>query len=104
MKFFLLLCIILSYNKTQATITLPDLISDNMVIQENAPVHIWGMASVGEKISISILEQKITLVANSNGSWETWLKPMISKDNVSMTITGTNSITIKNILIGEVWL
>ncbi|MBC8052657.1 MAG: sialate O-acetylesterase [Sphingobacteriaceae bacterium] len=90
--------------EANATVVLPALISDNMVMQQNAPVHIWGGAAAGEKISITILGQTLATVADNNGRWDVWLKPMKSNTAVSMTVAGTNTIPVKNILIGEVWL
>ena len=90
--------------QASAEIKLPSIISDNMVMQQNTPVHIWGNALQGEKIKITILKQNISIEANEKGYWETWLAPMKAKNAVSMTISGNNSITINNILIGEVWL
>jgi len=87
-----------------AGIVLPSLISDNMVMQQNVPVHLWGKADAGENIKISILKQQVMVVADEKGNWETWLSPMKSSVNVTMTLTGTNKIEVKNILIGEVWL
>lgn len=89
--------------QTNGTITLPSLISDNMILQQDKPVHIWGKANVGEKIIVSILDQTQMAVANDNGNWQLWLHPMNASESVTMTISGENSITVNNILIGEVW-
>lgn len=97
---FLLLAQVL---RADAAIVLPALISDNMVMQQNAPVHIWGNAKPGEKVTVSILNQNRTTVADKEGKWQIWLQPMTSKSTVTMTVSGENSITVNNILIGEVW-
>ena len=85
------------------TITLPALISDNMVLQQGQPVHIWGKAAVNENVTITILDQEQKVVADKHGSWEVWLHPMNVSESVTMTVSGANTITVKNILIGEVW-
>jgi len=87
----------------KATIVLPDLISDNMVLQQNIPIHIWGRATIGEKVTVSLLAQSKTAVTDVNGRWQLWLDPVTSKTVTKMTVSGTNSITVSNILIGEVW-
>lgn len=94
---------VLCSSKTKASVSLPALISDNMVLQQNSPIHIWGRASTGEQVSVSLLGQKKSITTGADGRWELWLDPVTSKVPVSMTIAGTNSITIRNILIGEVW-
>lgn len=89
--------------KVHASVTLPSLISDNMVLQQNVPVHIWGRASVGEQVTVTLLNQKKMVPADESGKWELWLDPLKSDAVVSMTVSGINSITVNNILIGEVW-
>jgi len=87
-----------------AAVKLPPIISDHMVLQQNVPVRIWGIASPSEKISISIQNQNVNTEADANGKWQAWLKPMKSARNVSMTVTASNTIVVTDILIGEVWL
>ncbi len=89
---------------TKGAVVLPALISDNMVMQKGVPVHIWGRANVGEKITIRILNQNLTCFADDKGNWQLWLKPLQSGVPLTMTVEATNTITVKNILIGEVWL
>jgi sialate O-acetylesterase len=103
-KYLLILTLELQSSVTKAAITLPALISDNMVMQQNAPVHLWGKATIAEKVNISILKQNITAIADEKGNWETWLQPIKGATSISMTVSGSNTIVVKNILIGEVWL
>ncbi len=86
-----------------SAVSLPSLISDNMVMQQNKPVHIWGKGEVGEKVTVKMLGQKQYAITNNMGKWEIWLHPMTSSGPVSMTISGKNTIEVKNILLGEVW-
>ncbi len=84
-------------------VTMPSLLSDNMVLQQGVPVHIWGKADVGERVTVRILDQSHKAVADKGGNWELWLHPLKSSRPVSMTVSGKNTIVIHNILIGEVW-
>ena len=80
------------------------LFSDNAVFQRGLEVPIWGTAENGEKIAVEFNGQKVETVAE-NGKWMVKLKPM--KENNSpqnLVITGKNVITLKNVLVGEVWL
>lgn len=88
---------------SRAAITLPSLISDNMVLQQDVPIHIWGKASPGEHISVNILNQKQYTVANIDGNWQVWLHPMKDANNITLTVSGENTLVIKNILLGDVW-
>ncbi|MGZ3952264.1 MAG: sialate O-acetylesterase, partial [Flavisolibacter sp.] len=91
---------------TKAGITLPKIIGDNMVLQRNKPVVIWGKASAGEKIAVKFNHQIKVTQADVTGNWETILSPMSASDKPAvMTIWATNdTISLKNILVGEVWL
>lgn len=94
--------ILLSF-KLQAEVVLPALISDNMVIQRDTPVHIWGTASIGEKVTVSLLNQTKSAITDDQGKWQLWLDPVSTKASTKMTVSGANHITINNILVGEVW-
>jgi sialate O-acetylesterase len=87
-----------------ANVRLPRIIGDNMVVQQNKPVKIWGWADAGENVKISFNGQVKKIKTAKNGKWEIALDPMKQGGPFEMTVAGKNSITLKNILIGEVWL
>lgn len=87
-----------------AQIQLPKLISDGMVLQRDTNLKIWGWASANEEISISFTGENYQTKADSNGSWELILVPLKAGGPYKMILKGSNSITINNILIGDVWL
>lgn len=100
-----LIFVSLSLN-TKAGITLPKIIGDNMVMQRNKPVTIWGNASAGEKITVRFNQQTKAAIADNSGNWKIELNAMAASDKPAiMAITDNNeTITLKNILVGEVWL
>lgn len=88
-----------------ATITLPKILGHNMVLQQKKGVPIWGTAAPGEKITVTFAGQNKNTIADTSGNWMLKLKPMkASFVPQEMTIKGSNTIVLKNILIGEVWL
>jgi len=88
-----------------AKVILPKVIGHNMVLQRLKTVPIWGTASKGEKVTVTFGGQHKETVANDSGKWMVKLNPMqASEQPRQMTITGTNTIVLKNILVGEVWL
>lgn len=89
---------------TYADVRLPALVSNNMVLQRNKPLHIWGWADKGEKVSISFLNGTYKATAAANGKWEATLPARPAGGPYTMTIKGNNTITLDNILIGEVWI
>lgn len=89
---------------TVSELKLPKLISDGMILQRNMPVKIWGWASPNEAITLNFNHSDYRTSADSNGNWEISLAPQEAGGPYSMTIRASNSITINNILIGDVWI
>lgn len=106
MRRLLFLFLILSPSlSSYAIISLPDIIGGGMVLQRNQSVPVWGMASPGEKVSLTFSGQKHEVVADASGRWMVWLSAMpASSEPRTMEITGTNRLELENILVGEVWL
>ena len=79
------------------------LISNGAVLQQGISVPVWGTANDGERVSVSMQGQKIGTVAKG-GRWMVRLKPLTAGGPFAMTISGENSVEIKNVLVGEVWV
>ncbi len=79
------------------------LFSDGMVLQRGRAVPVWGEAGENEKITVTFGDQKVNTVAHQ-GKWRVDLAPLKEGGPFTMTIAGDNTITIKNVLVGEVWL
>ena len=97
--------IVLAASFATADVRLPAIISDNMVIQADTKAPIWGWAKPKETVTVAIGKQKQTATADANGKWMVKLKPMKPSDKpLEMVVAGKNIITVKNILVGQVWL
>lgn len=88
----------------QAAVKLPALISDHMVLQQGMPVRIWGTADPGESVRVEFEGQSVTVKANAAGKWTAWLKPLVAAGPLEMTIAASNTISIRDVLVGEVWV
>ena len=51
-----------------ADVRLPYILSDNMVLQRDVPVNIWGWANAGEKVTVTFKDQKVSAKAAKNGN------------------------------------
>jgi sialate O-acetylesterase len=99
-SFFLIL-----YNSIFSQIRLPKVINNNMVLQREKPVPIWGWDTPGEKVTVQFEDQTLTATTDASGYWKVILSPLkASAKPAEMKITGSNTITLTNILAGEVWL
>ncbi len=87
-----------------AQIKLPKLISDGMVLQRNTETRIWGWASPSEDIKIQFLDKEYFTQADKDGRWELMLSDLNPGGPFQMTLKASNTIVIKNILIGDVWV
>ena len=86
-----------------AEVKLPKVLSDHMVLQRDAPIHIWGWADPGEQVTVSLLSQKRTVAADSLGKWSVYLSPQAAGGPYNITIQAANTVTISDVLIGDVW-
>jgi sialate O-acetylesterase len=90
---------------TMAEVVMPKIWGSNMVLQRNKPVPVWGIAAAGEKVTVKFGKQIKATFADASGKWGVTLNPlMASSKPADMVISGTNTITYKNVLVGEVWL
>ncbi len=90
-----------------AQIKLPALVADNMVLQQQAKVNLWGWAAPNEKITIKLgwSDLPVDVVADAAGNWKTTVAtPNGSQKTYEITLNASNTITLKNVLVGEVWL
>ncbi|HEU4387219.1 MAG TPA: sialate O-acetylesterase [Blastocatellia bacterium] len=90
---------------SKANVTVPDVISDGMVLQRDQPVPIWGKADPGETVTVNFAGQSKKTVADKDGNWRVNLNPLrASATPATLTVESRNKIELKNILVGEVWL
>ncbi|MFV0365621.1 MAG: sialate O-acetylesterase [Mangrovibacterium sp.] len=88
----------------EAQIKLPELISDGMVLQQNVPLKIWGWASPNEHVTMIFQGKSYTATTSEEGKWLINLPPQTAGGAFQMNFKGKNEISVKDILIGEVWL
>ena len=100
----LLLLMFVLAGSARAEVRLPAIISDNMVLQRGVKVRIWGNANPREKVTVIFEKTSLHTVADTKGHWEVWLPPLKAGGPFELTIKGANILTVKNILVGEVWL
>lgn len=91
---------------TMANVSLPAIFNDNMVLQRNSEVVIWGWGNPSEEIKIkpSWDNQEYTIKANNQARWEVKVKTTKEGGPYTISIKGYNEVVLKNILLGEVWL
>lgn len=90
-----------------AEITLPDLVGDNMVLQQKSDAKLWGWSTPGAKITVTPGwdNKKYQATAGKDGRWDVAVAtPEATNTPQTLAINGDgSSIELKNVLIGEVW-
>ena len=91
---------------SQAQIRLPEVITDNMVLQQGKQVTIWGEAAPMTEVTVQFMKQKRKATADQIGRWKVILEPMeaVLKPQVMTIRSGKHKVELNNILVGEVWL
>ena len=98
---------LVAFQSAYSKITLPAIVSSNMVLQRNTTVKLWGWADANEKIAIktSWLKKSINIQADAEGNWSVDVQTTNTKEAQSIVLKSTASnIALDNILFGEVWL
>lgn len=100
--FLISVLIVSTFTSTiKAQVTMPQMFSDNMVLQRGKIIPIWGKAKPETTINIKFLKKKYNIKSDSIGHWNINLPSMKAGGPYTMQI---NNKTIKNIMIGDVWL
>lgn len=89
---------------SQADVRLPAIFSDHMVLQRDTTVPVWGWADPGEKVTVNIGTETKTATAGQDGKWLVKLNNLKAEGALTLTVKGKNSLTVKDVLVGDVWL
>jgi sialate O-acetylesterase len=88
-----------------ADVTLPAIFGDHMVLQEGAKLPVWGTADPGEDVTVTVGSEKAQAKADDKGKWRVELAPLPGNSApVTVTVTGKNTVTFSDVLVGEVWI
>ena len=81
--------------------------TDNMVLQRDKPVPVWGKAAAGERVTVEFAGQEKTAVADEAGSWRAVLDALAAdREGRTLTLRGGDgqAVALTNVVVGEVWL
>ncbi|HEX3167082.1 MAG TPA: sialate O-acetylesterase, partial [Chitinophagaceae bacterium] len=98
------LLLLLNVGSICAQVRLPRLVRDSMILQRDTRINIWGWAAKNEKINIKFNNKSYKTTTGSDGKWLIQLQPTKGGGPYTMDITGSNKISLKEILIGDVWI
>lgn len=88
-----------------ANVTAASIFGDNMVLQRDQPLPIWGTATPGERVTVSFDRQTAQVTTDVDGKWRVKLAAMpASTSPETLSITGKNTVAFANVLVGEMWV
>ncbi|WP_031527712.1 sialate O-acetylesterase [Dyadobacter crusticola] len=93
-----------SQDTSLGQVRLPKLVSDNMVLQRDQPITIWGWAMPKEKVTVTFKSKSRSTLTGADGKWSIQLPAQPAGTGFEMLIKGRNEIRIRNIAFGDVWL
>lgn len=90
---------------SRADVKLPGIFGDHMVLQRDMKLPVWGWAAGGEKVTVQVDKQPaVSATADAQGRWRVQLPPLPAGGPHTLTVTGKNTVIVKDVLVGEVWL
>lgn len=107
MKFFkkiFLIILTIQVSTLLAEVKPARIFGSNMVLQQGIENTIWGWADRNESISVSINGITVKTKTGKDGKWSVKLPVMDYGGPYTLTIKGKNTITMTNVMIGEVWV
>jgi sialate O-acetylesterase len=89
-----------------AAVKLPAVFGNNMVLQCDQSVPVWGWADKGEEVTVSVAGQTLSTKTDDHGRWKLTLDKLAATGPLEMIVKGSsgNAITLKNVAVGEVWV
>lgn len=100
-----LLCLVAVVGAADDKPFLHPLFSPHGVLQQGKPMPVWGWTTPGAVVKVQLGKQALTTTAQADGRWEVIGKPLAVADGpLTLTVSGPQSITVEDLLVGEVWL
>lgn len=102
---FALLAVWIGADSVRGDVTLAKIFCDHAVLQRDLPVPVWGTAEPGEQVTVKVGSAQGSAPADAQGKWMVRLPAMkMSTVGQEMVVAGKNTVTVKDVLIGDVWI
>jgi len=94
----------LALSSAMADVKLATLFGDNMMLQRDKPVRVWGTAEAGEAVAVTLAGKSVTTKADASGAWLVELPALSEGKALELHVKGNNELTLKNIIVGDIWV
>lgn len=97
--------LVLTSRTVAAELTLASVFGDDMVLQRDAKLCVWGEADPGADVRVAINGQEVTAKADDAGQWKAYLKPLPAGGPHTLEVRSADvAVTVNRLLVGDVWL
>jgi len=101
---FLIATAVLTAMPAMADVRLAKIFTNNMLLQRDQPVRVWGWADPAESVSVTLAGKNATAKADATGHWALELPVIKTGENLELTVKGKNTLILNNILVGDIWV
>ena len=95
---------VLGWSGAWADVRLPKIFTDNMMLQRDKPVRVWGWAEPGEQVNVTLAGKQAAAQTDKDGRWSVEMPALKEGENLELTVAGKNTLTLKNVIVGDIWL
>ncbi|MEZ6130846.1 MAG: sialate O-acetylesterase [Planctomycetaceae bacterium] len=103
-KLIVLAAVLMLHTNADAALKLPNIFGDHMVVQQKAPVKVWGMTSPGQKVTAELGGKSASTTADDKGHFALAIPELTAGGPHTLTITADESKTFNDVMVGEVWI
>jgi len=89
---------------SMGAVRLPKIFSDNMMLQRDMPIHVWGWADPAEVVAVDLSGTNAKATTTPEGTWSVELPAKSVGENLELVVSGSNHLVVKNIIMGDIWV
>jgi hypothetical protein len=94
----------LASGTAEATVSLPAVLGEHMVVQRELPFRVWGQAAPAEAVTASFRGESRGTVADELGRWSVFLPPSAAGGPFTLSVSASNTIRLEDVWVGDVWV
>ncbi len=104
-RLFTALAMLFAVGNAQAALKVPNVFGNHMVVQQKAPIRVWGWTNPGQDVTVELGDKAALAKAHADGRFEVSLPAMVAGGGpLKLTIKADETVTFEDVMVGEVWV
>ncbi len=95
---------LLAASSAQAALKVPNVFGNHMVVQQKAPIKVWGWTNPGQAVTVEMGGKSVAATADADGRFDAALPEFVAGGPHQLTIKADETVTFEDVLVGEVWV